>query len=132
MKIPALKTAAISAGRATAADLLGAAVVAAAAMLAGAGLGSGARADEPVTLSISINDHKFEPAELHAPPNTAIVIRVKNLGGIVSEFESGDMHFEKIVPAGGEAAVRVRPLQPGRYNFFDDFHHETQGFLTVP
>jgi hypothetical protein len=26
----------------------------------------------------------------------------------------------------------VRPLQPGRYNFFDDFHHETQGFLVVP
>jgi hypothetical protein len=26
----------------------------------------------------------------------------------------------------------VRPLQPGRYSFFDDFHHETQGFLVVP
>jgi len=26
----------------------------------------------------------------------------------------------------------VRPQQPGRYNFFDDFHHETQGFLVVP
>ena len=52
--------------------------------------------------------------------------------GIVSEFESSDLHFEKIVPNGSEAVVHVRPQQPGRYNFFDDFHHETQGFLIVP
>ena len=51
---------------------------------------------------------------------------------IVSEFESSDLHFEKIVPVGSEGVVYVRPLQPGRYNFYDDFHHETQGFLVVP
>jgi hypothetical protein len=28
--------------------------------------------------------------------------------------------------------VFVRPLQPGRYNFYDDFHHATQGYLVVP
>jgi hypothetical protein len=28
--------------------------------------------------------------------------------------------------------VHVRPLAPGRYNFFDDFHRQTQGFLVVP
>jgi len=42
------------------------------------------------------------------------------------------LHFEKVVPAGNDAVVHVRPQQPGRYNFFDDFHHETQGFLVVP
>jgi len=42
------------------------------------------------------------------------------------------MHFEKVIAAGAEATIRVRPLQPGRYNFFDDFHHETQGALVVP
>ena len=59
-------------------------------------------------------------------------MHVKNLNGIVSEFESSDLHVEKIVPNGSEIVVRVRPQQPGRYNFFDDFHHETQGFLVVP
>ena len=87
---------------------------------------------EPVTLSITIKDHKFEPAELHAPPGKPIEFQVKNLNPIVSEFESSDLHFEKIVPAGSEAVVYVRPLQPGRYNFFDDFHHDTQGYLVVP
>jgi hypothetical protein len=90
------------------------------------------RADDAVTLAISVNDHKFDPAELHAPAGSAFAIRVKNLGNVVIEFESSDLHVEKIVPAGGEAAVRVRPMQPGRYTFFDDFHHETQGVLIVP
>ncbi len=91
-----------------------------------------ARADDAVTLSITIKDHKFEPAELHAAPGKAIAIHVTNLNTIVSEFESSDLHFEKIVPVGKEATVYVRPLQPGRYTFFDDFHHDTQGVLVVP
>ena len=91
-----------------------------------------ARADDAVSLSITIKDHQFDPAELHAPPGKAIAIHVKNLNAIVSEFESGDLHFEKIIPVGNEAVVYVRALQPGRYNFYDDFHHDTQGFLVVP
>jgi hypothetical protein len=90
------------------------------------------RADDAVSLSITIKDHQFDPAELHAPPGKTIAIHVKNLNTIVSEFESGDLHFEKIVPVGSEAVVYVRALQPGRYNFYDDFHHDTQGFLVVP
>lgn len=101
--------------------------VAAALMLAAAA----ARADT-VKLSITIKDQKFDPAELHAPAGQAIEIAVKNLNSIVSEFESSDLHFEKIVPAGGHGVVYVRPLQPGRYNFYDDFHHATQGYLVVP
>lgn len=96
-------------------------------------LGTGAaRADDTVSLSITIKDHKFDPPELHAPPGQAISIEVKNLNTIVSEFESSDLHFEKIVPVGGTGTVHVRPLQPGRYNFYDDFHHDTQGYLVVP
>jgi hypothetical protein len=103
------------------------ALVAAFAMLA-----SAARADDTVTLSITIKDHKFDPPELHAPPGKPIAIHVKNLDTIVSEFESSDLHFEKIVPVGAEGVVFVRPQQPGRYGFFDDFHRDTQGILVVP
>lgn len=105
----------------------------AAALLAAAAIGcSSARAEDPVSLSVTIKNYQFEPAELHAPPGKPIAIRVKNLNTIPSEFESSDLHFEKIVPVGAEAVVYVRPLQPGRYNFFDDFHRDTQGFLVVP
>lgn len=91
-----------------------------------------ASADDPVALSITIKDHKFDPAELHAPAGVPVAIRVKNLNDTPSEFESSDLHFEKIVPVGKEGVVYVRPQQPGRYTFFDDFHHDTQGFLVVP
>jgi hypothetical protein len=90
------------------------------------------RADNTVSLSVTLKDHQFEPAELHAPAGKPIAIHVKNLNTIVSEFESGDLHFEKIVPVGSDAVVYVRPLQPGRYNFYDDFHHASQGYLVVP
>jgi len=92
----------------------------------------GAHADDKVTVSITIKDHQFDPTELHAPPGQPIAIHIKNLNPIVSEFESDVLHFEKIVPAGSEAVVYVRPQQPGRYNFYDDFHRDTQGFLVVP
>jgi plastocyanin len=95
-------------------------------------LTAAARADEPVTVTITIKDHRFEPAEVHAPPGKAIAVTVKNLDAIAAEFESDALHVEKVIPPGREAVVRVRPLEPGRYNFFDDFHRATQGFLVVP
>ena len=91
-----------------------------------------ARAEDAVSLSLTLQDRKFDPAELHAPPGKPIDIHLKNLNTIVSEFESSDLHFEKIVAVGKEATVYVRPQQPGRYNFYDDFHQATQGFLVVP
>jgi plastocyanin len=91
-----------------------------------------ARADEAVMLSLTIKDHQFAPAEVHAPAGKPIAFAIKNLGSIASEFESSELHVEKVIPAGGEAMVHVRPLAPGRYTFFDDFHRQTQGVLVVP
>ena len=90
-----------------------------------------ARADDSVSISLTIKNHQFDPAETHAPAGKQIVFHVKNLNDIVSEFESSELHFEKIVPAGSEAVVYVHPLKPGRYNYYDDFHHATQGYLVV-
>jgi plastocyanin len=91
-----------------------------------------AHAEQPATVTIAIKDHQFEPAEVHAPAGTPIAVTVKNLATIAAEFESDALHVEKVIPPGREAVVRVRPLEPGRYNFFDDFHRATQGFLVVP
>jgi len=91
-----------------------------------------ARADDTVTLSLAIKDHQFDPAEVHAPAGKPIAFQVKNLGSAAAEFESSALHFEKVIAAGAEAIVHVRPLEPGRYKFFDDFHRATEGFLIVP
>jgi Cupredoxin-like domain len=108
--------------------------VAAAALFALASFTPGAAhaAQNVVSLSLTLKAHKFEPTDLHAPAGRQIAIHVKNLNPAVSEFESGELHFEKIVPAGKEIVVYVRPLRPGRYRYFDDFHRATQGYLIVP
>jgi hypothetical protein len=42
------------------------------------------------------------------------------------------MHFEKVIAAGAQATIRVRPLKSGRYSFFDYFNRQTRCFLIVP
>jgi hypothetical protein len=98
-------------------------------------LGVGARlaaADEPTRIDLTLKDHKFAPAEPTAPAGKPIVIEVSNLDSTPSEFESKTLRVEKVVPAGGKASVRVRPLKAGRYRFYDDYHEDTtEGFLVV-
>ena len=90
-----------------------------------------AGAEDSVTVNISLKDHRFQPAELHAPANKPIMIIVKNLDPAPAEFESNMLRVEKVVTGGGTITLRIRPLEPGRYRFFDDFHQETQGYLVV-
>ena len=89
------------------------------------------RAADAVTINITLKDHRFQPAEPQAPAGKPIVIVVKNLNPAPAEFESTMLRVEKVVTAGGTITMRIRPLEPGRYRFFDDFHPETQGYLVV-
>src|ERR1035441_9686641 len=89
------------------------------------------RAEDSVTVQISLKDHRFQPAEPHAPAGKPITIIVKNLDPAPAEFESNMLRVEKVVTGGGTITLRIRPLEPGRYRFFDDFHQETQGYLVV-
>ena len=90
-----------------------------------------ARAEDAVTVNISLKDHRFQPAELHAPAGKPIVIILKNIDPAPAEFESNMLRVEKVVTGGGTITMRIRPLEPGRYRFFDDFRPETQGYLVV-
>ncbi len=90
-----------------------------------------AQAQQATSLSISVKGHRFQPAELHAPANVPITLTVKNLDPTPMEFESVKLRVEKIVAGNSEGIVRLRPLEPGRYNFFDDFNQQTTGVLVV-
>ena len=100
-------------------------------LLAGALAAAAAQAQQPVSISISVKNHQFQPAELHAPANVSIVLRVKNLDATPMEFESVSLRVEKVIAGNSEGVVRLRPLSPGSYKFFDDFHQETNGILVV-
>ncbi len=90
-----------------------------------------ARAEDAVNVQITLKDHKFAPAELHAPAGKPIVITLKNLDSAPAEFESNMLRVEKVVTGGGTITMWIRPLDPGRYRFFDDFHPDSQGYLVV-
>ena len=90
-----------------------------------------AHGQQATSLSISVKNHRFQPSELSAPANVPITLRVKNLDPTPMEFESVSLRVEKVVTGNSEGIVRLRPLAPGRYNFFDDFHQETNGTLVV-
>jgi hypothetical protein len=105
--------------------------IASALVLIGAFTTAGARAQEAISVSISVKNHRFQPAEIHAPANVPITLRVKNLDPTPMEFESVSLRVEKVVTGNGEGLIRLRPLSPGSYNFFDDFHQETNGVLVV-
>jgi hypothetical protein len=89
-------------------------------------------AEDAARVSVTLKDHKFSPAEPTAPAGKPIIIDVSNLDPTPSEFESKTLRVEKVVPGGGKIAVQIRPLGPGRYRFFDDYHEDTtEGFLIV-
>ena len=94
----------------------------------GAGPGS---AQQRTTIPLTLKDHRFQPAEPHAPAGQPLVILLKNLDPTPAEFESKTLRVEKVVVGGGQITIQIRPLAAGRYRFFDDFHEETQGFLVV-
>ena len=102
-------------------------------LIAGALIVAGppARSQQTATISVTVKNHRFQPAELHAPANVPIVLKVKNLDPAPMEFESVSLRVEKVVTPNSEGIIRLRPLAPGSYNFFDDFNQEANGVLVV-
>ena len=82
-------------------------------------------------IPLTLKDHKFTPAEIHVKANVPNVITMTNRDSTAEEFDSTSLKVEKVVTGNGEGIIRLRPLEPGRYNFFDDFHQETTGVLVV-
>jgi hypothetical protein len=93
------------------------------ALIATASISGAALAQD--AFSLTIRDHKFDPAELRIPADKAITLVVKNLDPTPEEFESKPLRIEKIVPPNSEASFTLRPLRPGRYKFSGEFHEDT-------
>jgi hypothetical protein len=56
-----------------------------------------AQAQQATEIQLSYKDKKFDPAEITAPANTPIVIKLKNLDSKAMEFESKTLRVEKVV-----------------------------------
>ncbi|SFV25670.1 cupredoxin domain-containing protein [Hyphomicrobium facile] len=102
------------------------ALAVAAIAVGGAWIGaSEVQAAEEHAIEISIKDHKFEPDSLKLPAGKPIKITVKNLDATPEEFESYELGFEKIIAGNSSAIIRLKPLKPGTYMFFGEFHQDS-------
>lgn len=82
-------------------------------------------AQEAHRVQIIIKNHQFQPAELRVPANRPIIIDVHNQDTTAEEFESKDLGVEKVIAAGRQAPIRIKPLAPGRYTFIGEYHTDT-------
>ena len=90
-----------------------------------------ALAQKAAEIQLSYSNGAFQPSEVRAPTDKPVVFRIKNLDAKAMEFESKSLRVEKVVAAKSEGVVNVRPLKPGRYEFYDDFNDKARGVLNV-
>ncbi|MEZ5785597.1 MAG: cupredoxin domain-containing protein [Xanthobacteraceae bacterium] len=86
-----------------------------------AGATGTSRADDPV-FRIEFNDGKVTPQRLEVPANTRFKLELHNVGKTPAEFESRELRKEKVLGPGASSFIVIRRLDPGEYDFFDDFH----------
>ena len=67
----------------------------------------------------------LEPAMIEVPADTRFKIEIENEGSDPVEFESTELHVEKVLAGGAKSYVVINGLKPGTYTFFDDFHPNT-------
>ena len=85
-----------------------------------------ARAAEAIPVfSIKALGGILEPALIEVPADTRFKIEIENEGIDPVEFESTELHLEKVLAGGAKSYVVINGLKPGTYTFFDDFHPDT-------
>lgn len=89
-------------------------------------------ADDTVQIKLTIQNGKFDPAELKAPADKRIELLVENKGPGAEEFESKELKREKVIPEGQTVKITLGNLKKGKYKFFGEYHQDTaKGILTV-
>ncbi|MFZ0459026.1 MAG: cupredoxin domain-containing protein [Rhodoplanes sp.] len=97
----------------------GAAFALGAALFLTAGIG---RAEDDPVFRIEFNDGKVTPQRLEVPANRRFKLELHNVGKEPAEFESKELRKEKVLAPGASSTLVIRTLDPGEYDFFDDFH----------
>lgn len=83
-----------------------------------------ARAEEDPVFTLEFDDGRITPLRLEVPARTRFKIELVNKGQTPAEFESGELRKEKVLAPGANSSVVVKTLDPGEYEFVDEFHPE--------
>ncbi|HET7921746.1 MAG TPA: cupredoxin domain-containing protein [Gammaproteobacteria bacterium] len=100
-------------------------------LCAGLILAAPAFAAEAPSHQLTIRNQGFAPDQLTIPAGVKIELVVVNEDALPAEFESYDLSREVIVPGHSQVKVFIGPLEPGKYQFFNDFHQQSVGWIVV-
>jgi cupredoxin-like protein len=87
-------------------------------------LSAPAIADDLPVFSLRLQDHAFNPSTLTVPAGKAFKIKLSNADATPAEFESKELRFEKVVAGNSQIQVSVKALEPGNYQFYDEYHED--------
>jgi hypothetical protein len=91
-----------------------------------------ALAADPVTVVLTIKDHRFTPTVVNVPAGQRFKIQVTNQDATPEEFESYELKVEKIIAAGATITLNAGPLKAGTYPFGGEYHQDTaKGTVTA-
>jgi hypothetical protein len=91
------------------------------AFLAAAICPSLSHAADPST-QLSYQAGRFEPSSVTLPANKPVELQVTNASDAAIEFESFELHRERVVQPGQTITVFIPALAPGSYPFVNDFN----------
>lgn len=100
-------------------------------LVSGLGLATGPAVADPPTFRIEFKDGVVTPTKLQVPASTRIILTLVNSGKSPAEFESVELHKEKVLAPGVTMAMAINTLDPGKYDFFDDFHPGTPSAVLI-
>ena len=85
-----------------------------------------------IDTELRFQDGRFTPSSIVVAANTPFKMRVVNAGKAAIEFESFELHRERVVQPSETITVHMPSLAPGAYKFFDDFHRDVpEGVITA-
>jgi hypothetical protein len=95
------------------------------------GAGKPVLAAEEPTFVIEFKDGTVSPTRIEVPAKTRFRLELNNSGKTPAEFETRSPKWEKVLAPGSKSSLVIRTLDPGEYEFFDDFHPQAKGTLVA-
>lgn len=86
--------------------------------------------DMPV-FKIEFKEATIAPLRLEVPANRRFKIELRNAGDTPVEFESTELHLEKVLAPQSSSFIVIRKLDSGEHKFFDDFHPDAPQAVLV-
>ncbi len=102
-----------------------AATLAVAVAVVGLSLGAVVAGAADTDIALTIENNRFSPEEVKVKAGAPFVLVITNKDRAAEEFESKELRFEKVVPAGKTVRLRMPALRPGTYPFVGEYHEAT-------